>query len=107
MNNKLTASLGLLSSATLLVAYLHERKNNAILMETIGIHRNVNATLYTVAETVLEVLDGKYETEEDAVAVLGKENVRVVKIEGAHDVPVVNCRDCVDTMSEFWANSSV
>ena len=47
------------------------------------------------------------ETEEDATAALGKENVKVVRLEGAHDVPVVNSRGCADNIVEFWNNSPV
>ena len=47
------------------------------------------------------------ETQEDAVAALGAENVKVVRLRGGHDVPVVNARGCVDTMMEFWTNSPV
>lgn len=46
------------------------------------------------------------ETEEDATAALGKENVKVVRLEGAHDVPVVNSRGCVDAITEFWGGNS-
>ena len=47
------------------------------------------------------------ETEEDATAALGKENVKVIRINGAHDVPVVNSRGCADSIAEFWDNSPV
>ena len=47
------------------------------------------------------------ETEEDATAALGKENVKVVRLEGAHDVPVVNSHGCVDAIAEFWNDSPV
>ena len=47
------------------------------------------------------------ETEEDATAALGKENVKVVRINGAHDVPVVNSRGCADAINEFWNDSAV
>ena len=47
------------------------------------------------------------ETEEDATAALGKENVKFVRINGAHDVPVVNSRGCADAIAEFWNNSPV
>jgi len=42
------------------------------------------------------------EVEEDATAVLGKENVTVIRLEGAHDVPVVNAQGCVDALLDFW-----
>jgi len=42
------------------------------------------------------------EVEEDATVVLGQENVKVVKLEGAHDVPIVNAKGCVDAILEFW-----
>lgn len=42
------------------------------------------------------------EVEEDAIAALGRDNVRVVRLEGGHDVPVVNARGCMDAMEEFW-----
>lgn len=47
------------------------------------------------------------ETEEDATAALGKENVKVVRINGAHDVPVVNSRGCADEIAAFWGESAV
>lgn len=42
------------------------------------------------------------ETEEDATAALGKDNVKVVRITGAHDVPVVNSEGCVKEITAFW-----
>jgi len=42
------------------------------------------------------------EIEEDATEVLGKENVKVVKLTGGHDLPIVNAQGCVDTIMEFW-----
>jgi pimeloyl-ACP methyl ester carboxylesterase len=42
------------------------------------------------------------ETAEDAKGALGEENVRVVEVEGAHDVPIVNPEGCVRAMVEFW-----
>ena len=47
------------------------------------------------------------ETEEDATAALGKENVKVVRINGAHDVPVVNSKGCADSIAEFWNEGAV
>ena len=47
------------------------------------------------------------ETEEDATAALGKDNLQAVRIEGGHDVPVVNSRGCVDAIMEFWNDSPV
>jgi pimeloyl-ACP methyl ester carboxylesterase len=47
------------------------------------------------------------EVGEDATAALGTENVKVLRLDGAHDVPVVNSRGCVDAMVEFWDNSPV
>ena len=47
------------------------------------------------------------ETEEDATAALGKENVKVVRLKGGHDVPVVNSTGCVNAILEFWNNSPV
>lgn len=47
------------------------------------------------------------EAEEDATAVLGKENMKVLRLEGAHDVPVVNARGCADAIWDFWNDSPV
>ena len=47
------------------------------------------------------------ETEEDATAALGRENIETVRLKGAHDVPVVNARGCVDAIVDFWDNSPV
>lgn len=47
------------------------------------------------------------EIEEDATAAMGKNNLKVVRLKGGHDVPVVNSRGCVETMCEFWADSPV
>ena len=41
------------------------------------------------------------EVEEDATEVLGKENVKCVTLEGAHDLPIVNAQGCVDAILEF------
>ncbi|KAK3652829.1 hypothetical protein LTR22_011493 [Elasticomyces elasticus] len=45
------------------------------------------------------------EVEEDATEVLGVENVKCVRLEGGHDVPIVNARGCVDAMSAFFGGS--
>lgn len=47
------------------------------------------------------------ETGEDATAVLGRENVKIVKLKGGHDVPVVNSIGCVDAILDFWDDSPV
>lgn len=47
------------------------------------------------------------ETEEDATAVLGEENVKAVRLQGGHDVAVVNSKGCVDAIMEFWGDSPV
>lgn len=47
------------------------------------------------------------EFEEDITNVLGKENVEVVRLEGGHDVPIVNSGGCVDAIEKFWGNSLV
>jgi pimeloyl-ACP methyl ester carboxylesterase len=47
------------------------------------------------------------ETEEDATAALGKENLRVVRLTGGHDVPTVNSKGCVEAMVQFWDDSPV
>jgi len=47
------------------------------------------------------------ETAEDATAALGRENLKVVTLEGGHDVPVVNARGCVDAIYDFWDDSPV
>ncbi|KAK5171730.1 uncharacterized protein LTR77_003366 [Saxophila tyrrhenica] len=47
------------------------------------------------------------ETEKDAKEALGKENLKVVRLEGGHDVPVVNSKGCVEAMLEFWDDSPV
>ena len=47
------------------------------------------------------------ETEEDATAALGKDNLEVVRLRGAHDVPVVNSSGCVDAILDFWDDSLV
>lgn len=41
------------------------------------------------------------EIEQDAKDVLGKENVRVVRLEGGHDVPVVNAGGCCGEIVRF------
>ncbi|TKA75058.1 hypothetical protein B0A55_05999 [Friedmanniomyces simplex] len=41
------------------------------------------------------------EVEEDATRVLGAENVECVRLEGGHDVPIVNARGCVDAIITF------
>ena len=47
------------------------------------------------------------ETEEDATAALGKENIEVVRLRGGHDVAVVNSSGCVDAILDFWDDSLV
>ena len=42
------------------------------------------------------------ETAEDAIGVLGRENVKVVRLEGGHDVPIVNSKGCADAMFDMW-----
>lgn len=42
------------------------------------------------------------EIEEDAIAALGAENVEVVRLQGAHDLPVVNSHGCADAIFQFW-----
>lgn len=44
------------------------------------------------------------EVEEDATEVLGKESVKVVRLAGAHDVPIVNAEGCVRAIEEFWSS---
>jgi len=46
------------------------------------------------------------EVEEDGTKALGKENVKMVKLEGAHDLPIVNAKGCVDAINEFWSTGS-
>ena len=41
------------------------------------------------------------EVGEDAVEVLGEENVEVVRLEGGHDLPIVNAKGCVDAIAMF------
>ncbi|EMC94509.1 hypothetical protein BAUCODRAFT_73833 [Baudoinia panamericana UAMH 10762] len=41
----------------------------------------------------------------DATAALGSENVKVVTLKGAHDVPIVNAEGCVGAMTSFWEKS--
>lgn len=43
------------------------------------------------------------EIEEDATAALGKDNVLVRRLEGGHDVPIVNARGCCEEIVKFWA----
>lgn len=43
------------------------------------------------------------ELAEDATKALGRENVQVVKLEGGHDVPIVNAQGCVDAIVDFWS----
>lgn len=43
------------------------------------------------------------ETAEDAIEVLGEENVRVEVLEGGHDVPIVNSEGCVEALRSLWA----
>lgn len=47
------------------------------------------------------------EIEEDATRVLGKDNVDVVRLEGGHDVPVVNAKGCCEEIVRFWGDSVV
>ena len=43
------------------------------------------------------------EIDEDATAALGgKENVKVMRLEGGHDVPVVNAKGCCEEIIKFW-----
>ncbi|WPG97286.1 kynurenine 3-monooxygenase [Acrodontium crateriforme] len=42
------------------------------------------------------------ETEADAIQALGEENLKIVKLEGGHDVPIVKPMACVDVMFDFW-----
>lgn len=42
------------------------------------------------------------EAEEDGVAMLGVESVKVVRLAGGHDLPIVNVEGCVDAISLFW-----
>ena len=46
------------------------------------------------------------ETEEDATMALGRENVKVVRLAGGHDLPIVNAQGCMEQMSEFWEDAS-
>ncbi|KAK5135108.1 hypothetical protein LTR08_005633 [Meristemomyces frigidus] len=41
------------------------------------------------------------EVGEDATEALGKENVEVVRLEGGHDLPIVNAKGCVDAIAAF------
>ena len=47
------------------------------------------------------------ETEEDATAALGEDNIKVVRLTGAHDVPVVNSQGCAEAINDFWSASPV
>ena len=47
------------------------------------------------------------ETEEDATHALGAENVKVVRITGGHDVPVVSAKGCFEEIVKFWGDSVV
>lgn len=38
----------------------------------------------------------------DATEALGKDNVKIVVLEGGHDVPVVNSQGCLAAIEEFW-----
>lgn len=38
----------------------------------------------------------------DATEALGKENVKVVGLEGGHDLPIINPGGCVDAITDFW-----
>ncbi|TKA32565.1 hypothetical protein B0A50_01673 [Salinomyces thailandicus] len=38
----------------------------------------------------------------DTVKVMGAENVEVVRLEGGHDLPIVNASGCVDAVIGFW-----
>lgn len=46
------------------------------------------------------------EVEADATEALGVENVSVVKLDGGHDLPIVNAQGCVDAMMGFWDAAS-
>lgn len=52
-----------------------------------------------------DVVISPSETAEDATNALGKENIRVVKLQGGHDLPIVNGEGCVKTMVDFWAGA--
>ncbi|KAK5692913.1 hypothetical protein LTR97_010389 [Elasticomyces elasticus] len=45
------------------------------------------------------------EVEDDATEVLGAKNVKCVRLEGGHDVPIVNAKGCVDAMAAFLGES--
>ena len=42
------------------------------------------------------------ETYEDATATLGKDNVKILKLQGGHDLPIVNSDGCAKAMLDFW-----
>lgn len=42
------------------------------------------------------------EVDEDARAAMGDENIEVVKLEGGHDLPIVNARGCGEAIIAFW-----
>ncbi|KXL41663.1 hypothetical protein M433DRAFT_150360 [Acidomyces richmondensis BFW] len=42
------------------------------------------------------------EVEADATECLGKGNVKIVKLTGGHDLPIVNAQGCVDAIIDFW-----
>lgn len=42
----------------------------------------------------------------DATTALGKDNVQVVRLQGGHDVPIMNSDGCVQAMANFWAGAT-
>ncbi|KAK3044628.1 hypothetical protein LTS18_000778, partial [Coniosporium uncinatum] len=46
-----------------------------------------------------------YEVEEDAKAVLGTENLEVVRFDAGHEIPISRAEEVVDTMWEFWGET--
>lgn len=46
------------------------------------------------------------ETGADAEDAFGKDNTKVVRLTGGHDLPVTNSEGCVNAMMEFWGSAS-
>lgn len=68
-----------------------------------GLDENKVLVLPGAQDTVVPADD----IEEDATAALGRENVKVVRLQGGHDLPVVNARGCCEAIVAFWGESAV
>lgn len=52
-----------------------------------------------------DVVISSTETAQDAASMLGKNNVRVITLQGGHDLPIAKSEGCAQAIVDFWAGS--